>query len=131
MLVFWVPPGGRLALAEAVQRPTMNFVAIKTPEQSDLLSLAGPLALDPPGFQALGASQSARHRPRQQARTHRLGGARPWPPLRAKDHPQCHIRNARSGSPREWTPSLSATLARQSSWIGQASDGGLRGNGFT
>ena len=25
--------------AEAVQRPTMNFVAIKTPEQSDLLSL--------------------------------------------------------------------------------------------
>jgi transposase len=24
---------------EAVQRPTMNFVAIKTPEQSDLLSL--------------------------------------------------------------------------------------------
>src|SRR5215472_17113296 len=27
------------AIAEAVQRPTMNFVAIKTPEQSDLLSL--------------------------------------------------------------------------------------------
>jgi transposase len=27
------------ANAEAVQRPTMNFVAIKTPEQSDLLSL--------------------------------------------------------------------------------------------
>ena len=27
------------AFAEAVQRPTMNFVAIKTPEQSDLLSL--------------------------------------------------------------------------------------------
>src|SRR5262245_8634951 len=27
------------AIAEAVQRPTMHFVAIKTPEQSDLLSL--------------------------------------------------------------------------------------------
>src|SRR6516165_2686599 len=27
------------AIAEAVQRPTMNFVAIKTPKQSDLLSL--------------------------------------------------------------------------------------------
>ena len=27
------------AIAEAVQRPTMSFVAIKTPEQSDLLSL--------------------------------------------------------------------------------------------
>jgi transposase len=27
------------AIAEAVQRPTMNFVAIKTPQQSDLLSL--------------------------------------------------------------------------------------------
>jgi transposase len=27
------------AIAEAVQRPTMNFVALKTPEQSDLLSL--------------------------------------------------------------------------------------------
>jgi transposase len=27
------------AIAEAVQRPTMNFVAIKPPEQSDLLSL--------------------------------------------------------------------------------------------
>jgi transposase len=27
------------AIAEAVQRPTVNFVAIKTPEQSDLLSL--------------------------------------------------------------------------------------------
>ncbi len=27
------------AIAEAVQRPTMNFVSIKTPEQSDLLSL--------------------------------------------------------------------------------------------
>lgn len=27
------------AIAEAVQRPTMNFVAIKTPGQSDLLSL--------------------------------------------------------------------------------------------
>ena len=27
------------AIAEAVQRPTMNFVAIKTPEQCDLLSL--------------------------------------------------------------------------------------------
>jgi transposase len=27
------------AIAETVQRPTMNFVAIKTPEQSDLLSL--------------------------------------------------------------------------------------------
>jgi Transposase len=27
------------AIAEAVQRPTMDFVAIKTPEQSDLLSL--------------------------------------------------------------------------------------------
>jgi transposase len=27
------------AIAEAVQRPTMNFVAIKTPEQSDMLSL--------------------------------------------------------------------------------------------
>jgi transposase len=25
------------AIAEAVQRPTMNFVAIKTPEQGDLL----------------------------------------------------------------------------------------------
>jgi transposase len=27
------------AIAEAVQRPTMNFVAIKTPEQLDLLAL--------------------------------------------------------------------------------------------
>jgi transposase len=27
------------AIAEAVQRPTMNFVAIKTPEQMDLLAL--------------------------------------------------------------------------------------------
>ena|SRR5215813_3282195 len=27
------------AISEAVQRPTMNFVTIKTPEQSDLLSL--------------------------------------------------------------------------------------------
>jgi len=27
------------AIAEAVQRPTMNFVSIKTPEQIDLLSL--------------------------------------------------------------------------------------------
>ena len=27
------------AIAEAVQRPTMNFVAVKSPEQSDLLSL--------------------------------------------------------------------------------------------
>jgi transposase len=64
---------------------------------------------------------------RQQACTHRLGGARPWPRLRAKDHPQCRITSACSGSPREWTPSLSATLARQSSWIGQASDGGSEG----
>ena len=33
------------AIAEAVQRPTMNFVAIKTPEQSDLLvSPPRPLA---------------------------------------------------------------------------------------
>jgi transposase len=27
------------AIAEAVQRPTMNFVALKTPEQMDLLAL--------------------------------------------------------------------------------------------
>jgi transposase len=27
------------AIAEAVQRPSMNFVAIKTPEQMDLLAL--------------------------------------------------------------------------------------------
>ena len=33
------------AIAEAVQRPTMSFVAIKTPEQMDLLGLAqGALA---------------------------------------------------------------------------------------
>ena len=78
-------------------------------------------------LQALGASQSAGYRARQQARAHRLGRARPRPRLPAKDHAQCRIRSARSDSPREWTPSLSATLARQSSWIGQASEDGSEG----
>jgi hypothetical protein len=45
-------------------------------ERRPAAAMRAPLALDPPGFQALGASQSARDRPRQQARTHRLGGAR-------------------------------------------------------
>ena len=79
---------------------------------------ARSLALDRAGLQALGASQSARHRARQQTRAHRLGRARARPRLRTKDHPQCRIRSARSDSPREWMPSLSATLARQSFWIG-------------
>ena len=74
------------------------------------------VALDRAGFQALGASQFARHCTRQQARAHRLGRACPWPPLRTKDRIQWPITPARSGSPRELTPSLSATLARQSSW---------------
>jgi hypothetical protein len=38
--------GDAEAIAEAVQRPTIHFVSIKTPEHMDLLALA-PCALAP------------------------------------------------------------------------------------
>ena len=61
------------AIAEAVQRPTMSFVAIKTPEQMDLLGLApGPLASGQP---AHGCDQPDPRLP-SRARPHRAAGAR-------------------------------------------------------
>ena len=61
------------AIAEAVQRPTMSFVAIKTPEQMDLLGLAsGALASGQP---AHGRDQPDPRLP-SRARHHRAPGAR-------------------------------------------------------
>ena len=88
---------------------------------------AGFVAVDRTSRQAPRPSQSAGDRARQQARPHRLGSACPRSRLRAEDHNQCRLRTARSGSPRGWTPPLSATVARQSCRIGRASDGGSEG----
>ena len=82
------------AIAEAVQRPTMNFVAIKTPEQMDLLAL-----------------HRVRYRARQQTRPHRLGSSRPRSCLPAQDHRAC-VTKARSGPPRGCPPPLCATVTR-------------------
>ena len=66
---------------------------------------ARPLAVDRTGFQALGASQSAGDRARQQARPYCLGRACARSPLRAKDHSRCLDRASLSSS-----PGLTATL---------------------
>ena len=60
------------------------------------------------------ASQPGGDRACQQAGAHRLGRARARARLSAEDCSPCRLKGARSGSPRGWTPPLSAPLARQS-----------------
>ena len=68
--------------------------------------------------------QHAGDRARQQARPHRLGGARPRSSLSAEDQRKCRLTRARSGPPRGRPPPLCATVTRH---MRRASDGGSEG----
>ena len=88
------------------------------------------VALDRAGLQALGASQSAGYRARQQARAHRLGRARPRPRLPAKDHTKCPIRS-RSLKFTKGMDALPLRHPRSPILFDWASERGwLRGNGL-
>ena len=74
------------AIAEAVQRPTMKFVATKTscPDQAQELGAPRPQALDR-GRQETAAPQRVGYRTCQQARPYRLERPGAWPELRGHE----------------------------------------------
>ncbi len=85
----------------------------RRPGQAPARGKAGAHAVDRESLEAH-ASQPGGDRACQQAGAHRLGRARARARLSAEDCSPCRLKGARSGSPRGWTPPLSAPIARQS-----------------